>query len=392
MIESFKVEAKRLWAMLAAENIPRLFLWFLFFWFGGALAVYWLERHSQAVHVTPTIDNFQDAWWWAIVTLSTVGYGDKVPVTLGGRLIGVFEIVVGVATVGLFTGKLASVLVEQRIKEGRGLKDLDQMRGHFVICGWKPDMPQILEDILVVNEGLRPSRVVMVNNADEADVDALRSDRRFKDIRFVRGDFEDANVLRRAGVHHAAKVMVLADAATTQSDKEIDARTVMTMMTIRSMTKTIYSCAEIIDRKFKEHLKLAGCDEIILSREYSRFMLVNASSSAGIASVLHELLNVRAQNQLRTTAIPDQFIGKTFGELTEFYHSQENAVLIGLLENTGNPLLLKRQALREAQKTPDVSKLVNNLKQVKQIEANMPTINPPDDYVLHAHALAIVVG
>ena len=391
-MQNLKTEAKRIWAMLAAENIPTLGLWFLFFWFGGALAIFLLERHSSAEHVTPTIDNFQDAWWWAIVTLSTVGYGDKVPVTLGGRLIGVFEIVVGVATVGLFTGKLASVLVEQRIKEGRGLRDLDQMRRHFVICGWKPDMPQIIEDILVVNTGLKPHGIVMVNNAGEAEMEALRSDRRFKDLRFVRGDFEDANVLRRAGVPHAAKIIVLADGTSTQSDPEIDARTVMTMMTIRSMTKTIYSCAEIIDRKFKEHLKLAGCNEIILSREYSRFMLVNASSSAGIANIVHELLDVRAQNQLRTTPIPDGYVGKTFGELTEFFHTKENAVLIGLLEHTGNPLLLKREALREAQKTPDVSKLVNNLKLVKQIEPNLPTINPPDDYVLHSHALAIVVG
>ncbi|MHB2021708.1 MAG: TrkA-related ion transporter, partial [Candidatus Xenobia bacterium] len=263
--------------------------------------------------------------------------------------------------------------------------------GHFIVCGWKSDMALILEDILVVNEGLQAGQIVIVNNVDEAVVHALRSDPAFHELHWVKGDFVDPNVLRKAGISHAAKVMLLADSGSSQSEREVDARTVMAMMTIRSMARTIYSCAEIMDRKFEEHLKLAGCDEIILSREYSRFMLVNASSSAGIANVVHELLDVRANFQLRTTPIPPDYVGRTFGELTRYFR-QEKTVLIGLLENTGNPLLLKREALREAQKTPDISTLIDNLKRVKQISPNRPTINPPVTYVLPAHALAIVVG
>ena len=55
-----------------------------------------------------------DALWWAIVSVATVGYGDKYPVTAAGRLIGVFLIVGGVGLFGVFTGFLARLFLAPR--------------------------------------------------------------------------------------------------------------------------------------------------------------------------------------------------------------------------------------------------------------------------------------
>ena len=52
---------------------------------------------------------------------------------------------------------------------------------------------------------------------------------------------------------------------------------------------------------------------------------------------------------------------------------------------------MKIEALRNAQKTSDVSKLVANLQGVKGLEVNKPVFLPPDDYGLNKHALAIVL-
>jgi voltage-gated potassium channel Kch len=51
---------------------------------------------------------FGDALWWGIVTLTTVGYGDVVPITENGRIAGVFLMLTGIATFGLIAGTLAS--------------------------------------------------------------------------------------------------------------------------------------------------------------------------------------------------------------------------------------------------------------------------------------------
>lgn len=57
------------------------------------------------------IETASDAIWWSIVTMSTVGYGDYSPVTLQGRIVGLFVIVVGVALFGVVTGFLANRFV-----------------------------------------------------------------------------------------------------------------------------------------------------------------------------------------------------------------------------------------------------------------------------------------
>jgi voltage-gated potassium channel len=59
----------------------------------------------------------EDALWWAYVTITTVGYGDKFPVTSEGRLIAGFLMTAGVGLFGTFTGFVASWFVEGREDE-----------------------------------------------------------------------------------------------------------------------------------------------------------------------------------------------------------------------------------------------------------------------------------
>ena len=59
-----------------------------------------------------------DALWWAVVTITTVGYGDKYPVTMGGRLTGVFVMFAGVGIIGALASILASILVPPPSTEG----------------------------------------------------------------------------------------------------------------------------------------------------------------------------------------------------------------------------------------------------------------------------------
>ena len=63
----------------------------------------------RAEHLTnPGFKTYGDALWWAVVTLTTVGYGDIVPNTTAGRVDGVMIMVTGVAVLGLLAGSMAS--------------------------------------------------------------------------------------------------------------------------------------------------------------------------------------------------------------------------------------------------------------------------------------------
>jgi voltage-gated potassium channel len=63
------------------------------------------------------INNFGDAVWWAITTVTTVGYGDVSPVTTTGKVIAVFLMIGGISLVGLVTATLASWIIQQVAEE-----------------------------------------------------------------------------------------------------------------------------------------------------------------------------------------------------------------------------------------------------------------------------------
>ena len=89
---------------------------------------------------------FHDALWWAIVTLTTVGFGDISPETFGGRLIGVVLMFFGIGVLGTFTATIASAFVDQRQRKDRGMADCD-LEGHIILCGWNDRTKEILKDL-----------------------------------------------------------------------------------------------------------------------------------------------------------------------------------------------------------------------------------------------------
>jgi voltage-gated potassium channel len=78
----------------------------------ASLAVLDAERDAPGASIT----TFQDAAWWTLTTVTTVGYGDEYPVTSEGRLVAATLMIGGIALLGVVTGLVASWFV--RMIEG----------------------------------------------------------------------------------------------------------------------------------------------------------------------------------------------------------------------------------------------------------------------------------
>jgi len=93
----------------------------------GAWLVLLFERNAKGSNV----HNYPDALWWAIVTVTTVGYGDRFPVTAGGRIVAVVLMLVGIGLIGVLTATVASVFIKEHTDANRqelkqGHEDLGQ--------------------------------------------------------------------------------------------------------------------------------------------------------------------------------------------------------------------------------------------------------------------------
>ena len=333
-----------------------------------------------------------DSFWWTIITFSTTGYGDKIPVTVSGRILTVFTIFFGVVSMSFLSGIFASAFIDRKSKNRRGLMDFSRKKDHIIICGWKEQMDNILNDIIRVGNDINPSKLVLISNIDADRVAALKETDALKGLMFVRGDYFSENALKRANIRKAKKVIVLADTFENKTESETDSKTVMTIFTIKSMVKDIYTCAELLDLKYENYLRHVKCDEIIFPNEFSRKILASATAVNGMSNIIFEMLsNSNNSTRLLTEKIPEIFIGKKYRDFRYSFDTRGNRVLIGILENTGSPYNLKIEALRDAQKTSDVSMLVENFKNVKDLKINSPVFVPDDEYVISSHSMAIIL-
>ncbi len=66
------------------------------------------------VFIEPEINNYPDALWWAIVTATTVGYGDIVPVTPIGRILASIMMLFGIAFIGMITSTITNFFPRQK--------------------------------------------------------------------------------------------------------------------------------------------------------------------------------------------------------------------------------------------------------------------------------------
>jgi len=81
----------------------------------AAVGIYYCERDAQPDKFGSIFDSF----WWAVVTLTTVGYGDAYPITVGGRVFTFFMLIVGVGVISIPAGLIASALSKARELEDR---------------------------------------------------------------------------------------------------------------------------------------------------------------------------------------------------------------------------------------------------------------------------------
>lgn len=96
-------------AMLLAKEQIILFMGVtLVLIYFAAIGIYYFENEAQPEHFSSIFDSL----WWSIVTLTTVGYGDVYPITVGGRIFTFFILLIGLGIVAIPTGIISSSLTK----------------------------------------------------------------------------------------------------------------------------------------------------------------------------------------------------------------------------------------------------------------------------------------
>ena len=203
-----KRQIGQLWRKYRDSRYARPILLFVLFFAVSGIAATLIESRANGGQFS----SFLDGIWWSIITFSTTGYGDMVPLTLAGRILAILTIFLGIGAMSLLSGALASFLVERNTRARSGLMEFKGLRDHLIICGWREDMKEILQDVLRASDDLDADQLVIVSNVEPEKVEALQNEDELHGLKFVRGDYYSETGLLRANVRQARKVVILADA------------------------------------------------------------------------------------------------------------------------------------------------------------------------------------
>lgn len=118
---------------------------------------------AERGHAGANIDGIGDGIWWAITTMTTVGYGDQFPTTTTGRCIAVTLMIGGVAILGVVTGTVASWLVE-RVEEATAGTDATQA----LLVELAENVAQLTDQVRELSEWRRPAALPLRGDASRA--------------------------------------------------------------------------------------------------------------------------------------------------------------------------------------------------------------------------------
>ena len=347
----------------------------------GGVVIMYLEAGSITEKETP--------FWWAIVTMTTVGYGDFSPSTPEGRLFAVFIMFAGIALVSLLTASISSIYVAKRIREDKGLEKIN-ISDHIVLCGWNQNAESIIDSLRNLSEK-DSLHLVLVNDIHEDIVNHLRNKYKDIDLHFVAGDFTSEEILKRASIEDANTVVVIPNI----DDEKIgspDEKTIFATLTIKSISSTVRVVAYLMQRENLTHIRRANVDEVVLSDDFGAYMLASHVMDPGIPQTTKGLLNASSDERLKRVDIPSQFIGRPFDDLFNYFRSTNGSILVGLFSEEENLGIGEVLSADSSALDAFIERKLNEGGISLQEESKVTTlINPKSKFLIEEGQRAIVI-
>jgi voltage-gated potassium channel len=301
--------AQYLRVRLRGWRMPLAVATFVFLTSWGAMAL--LESADSDIASPSTY------WWYFLVTSATVGYGDVFPVSIGGRIIGIYVIVGGIVTLTLLFTQLATALQSVRGRRTRGVIALD-LSDHVVLFGYHPGRTE-----RIVAELTSDRRFAVVLCAwDDVGEDPLPER---PDVHFVRGDLAHEDVMQRACVDRARTAVI---------DVRDDNETLAVAVAVDHANPRIHLVAALRDLGRRDTLRYIN-DDVQTVQWHMPFLLTEEASDPGITQIYTDLMSSGGHGNTYSVRIPSGFPHATFGDCQTWFGRTFGATVLALRSGDG---------------------------------------------------------
>ena len=309
------------------RDLGGLFVWALAALFVGANVLHVTER--SLVGPGSPFSNYWQSYWNILIVLVS-GIEDKEPVTVLGRLEVTVVMIAGLVIVGMLTGEIVSILVRRVQRAGKvALKPpTGRFEQHIVILGNNLHLDNVIRQ---VHAALAGRHFIVVVAEDGHQLEAL-DPAVYRKVFVVPGDPRRVEVLDRADIDCAARVIVLAPDVGTLDNREADNLSLMATVAVLSRGQRL---PLVVQLRSSESLRLTrGLPEVdfVVTRSFGERMLAQGVLNPGVTEVYDHLLTFSSDsNEVYTIDVPERFVGRSFGDVQlELLDSEGSITPIGI--------------------------------------------------------------
>ncbi|WP_342666385.1 potassium channel family protein [Palaeococcus ferrophilus] len=265
-----------------------------------ALVVAALFSHFEGV-------DFYTAIYWAVITMSTIGYGDITPATPMGRAVAMFSAVVGISAFTALVSLIAEHFISASLRRMMGMHGV-KYEDHYVIIGRGNSVITCLEELKSAMEKgeaeERPIVVVVPTDEEKRRLDGV-------DVEVLVGDPGVKETLKRAKVDRARYAVVALDN---------DSKAVFTTLLIKSLSRAKVF-VEVMLPENAELLRQAGADRVILGRAIAGRLLASSVFEPEVVDIIEDITT--SFGNYDVALIPaGEFEGESFGKAFEVLYSK----------------------------------------------------------------------
>ena len=266
---------------------------------GVALSVHWLDRAGLRDNVDGQV-SFLDVLYFTMITVTTVGYGDIVPVTVRARLFDTFLLTpIRLFVWLIFLGTAYEFLFRRLWQQWRMSVIQRTLKDHVIICGYGASGAEALREL--VRRGT-PAKDVVVVDERQAALEAAEA----CGATVLAGDATHNAVLEAARVGQAKAVMVAA---------ERDDTNVLIVLTARRLGAQARISAVIRAAENEDIARQAGADTVINPTSFAGLLLAGSTAGSHVADYLADLAASDGRVTLRERPVAQHEVGGPLGRL-----------------------------------------------------------------------------
>lgn len=271
---------------------------------------------------TANIQDTTDAIWYAIVTLTTVGYGDYYPVSKPGYVIGIIFVLSSLGVLGVLIGKVTDLFTEYREKRRLGYYGTD-FEDHVIIIGWDGFSQRVTERLVTADV-----RAVVVTNERE-EVESIYSDFDSEDVFVLYTDYEKYDLLDLTNIESASEVFL---------NRTSDTDTLITLLNLSDQFTDLdlHYVARIQNDELRPAFNIDGVRaQPVMTFEVASALIASHIFEPDVAAFGKDLISSAVQDddyeiqQYRVTS-QSEWAGATYGELFWELYDQHQILGLGL--------------------------------------------------------------